>query len=304
MSKWQKILNVACFALLVMCVVRIGKMENELSNIRNTVNNNYHMLQSDISYISGNIRHELEQQASLISDSGFEVKDLDLKNRTAIVDCYVVPKTYSPQQTVAAILCKGTEYPMVLENGRYVTKITLHISDEPFVIDSVTFTEGTTVRTQKIGWQINPQHDLIPTAYIYYTGSTTHDYGENITRRYQGSVEVDFEHRNLVTGIEEMEVYMVIDGKEVWRDSPEIEVLHSDDYVLSCRADIHQNFELKRGSTILMIAEITDNNGWKYRSVLEDATIGEKGNPIPNRDYNYGQADVCDAEGNIIFKGD
>ena len=303
-NKWQKFMNIVCLALLLMCFVKIRWMENELSNIRNNLNSNYSMLRSDISFISNNIRYELEQQASLISDSGFDVTNLNIKDKTAVVDCYVVPKTYSPQQTSATILCNGVEYPMTLENGRYTANITFPITEEVFEISSVSFTEDNTIRTQKIGWQINPKYDLIPTAYIYYSGSMSQDYGETITRKYQGSIDIDFEHRDFVEEIKDVQVYMIIDGKEVWRDSPEVEVLHKDDYMLSCRADIQQNFELKRGSTILMIAEITDNNGWKYRSVLEDATIGEKGNPIPNRDYNHGQADVCDAEGNIIFKGE
>ena len=303
-GKWQKFLNIVCLALLLMCFVKIRWMENELSNIRNNMNSNYSMLRSDISFISNNIRYELEQQASLVSDSGFDVTDLNIKDKTAVVDCYVVPKTYSPQQTSAAIICNGVEYPMALENGRYTANITFPITEEVFSISSVSFVEGDTIRTQKMSWSINPQYDLVPTAYINYSGSMTQNGGETLTRRYQGFVDIDFEHRNFVDGIKDVQVYVVIDGKEVWRDNPEVEVLREDEYMLSCRADIQQDFEIKEGSTLLMIAEVTDNNGWIYRGVLEDITIGEKGDPIPNYEYRQPVADVCDADGNIIFKSE
>ncbi len=41
---------------------------------------------------------------------------------------------------------------------------------------------------------------------------------------------------------------------------------------------------------------------WIYRVVLEDATVGEKGNFVPNRDFSQYEADIYDAVGNLVFK--
>ena len=261
------------------------------------------MLQSNISAISSNIHYELEQQASIVSDSGWDTKDIDFDNKTVVFDCYVIPKSYNPQHTTATILCNGEEVPMTLENGKYTAKITLSMFED-INIDGVNFIDNGIVNTQKLNWHINPKYDLIPTAYIYYSGSWSQDYGETITRKYSGYIDIDFEHKTFSEGIKELKVYMLIDGKEVWSDNPKIETLYNDGYIQSCRADIQQNFELKRGSTILMYAEATDYNGWVYRTILEDATIGEKGNSIPNNDIQQSEADIYDAEGNLLYKAD
>ena len=301
-EKWQKILNIASFVLLVVCAVRIGWLENEMSNLRNTMNNEYHMIQNSIDAISSNVRYEMEQAANLLSDSGWNTDGLNIEDRTATFSCYVVPKEYNPQKTAAQIICNGTAYPMLLQNGRYTAEITIPIFEES-TVNNVQFTEDGTIRTQQLDWYINPRYDMVPAAYVNYSGESRHNYeGADITRTYSGALEIDFEHKGIVELDKEAEIVFLINGREEWRHRPVLEEQYTDEYIAHYTAPIEQSFELKRGDTIKMYAEITDSNGWKYHSVIEDATIGEKGNPIPNREHYHAEADIYDAGGKLLFE--
>ena len=101
--------------------------------------------------------------------------------------------------------------------------------------------------------------------------------------------------------IEEAEVVLLVNGKEQWRHKPVLEEVHKDDYVTIYMADIEYSFDLNRGDTVKMYTEIIDENGWKYRNILEDCTISEKGNPVHNRENYHAEAEIYDTDGNLLF---
>ena len=113
-SKWQKTINILTLALLVICLIKIGWLQGDIRNLQNTVNNNRSMLQSSIDSISSRIRYEMEQENNLLSDSRWNTIGLDVKNRTATLYCYVVPKVYNPEKTVATI----SSVTEMLSNGK------------------------------------------------------------------------------------------------------------------------------------------------------------------------------------------
>ena len=102
-SKWQKTINILTLALLVICLIKIGWLQGDIRNLQNTVNNHRSMLQSSIDSISSRIRYEMEQANNLLSDSKWSTGGLDVKNKTATLYCYVVPKIYNPPKTAAAM---------------------------------------------------------------------------------------------------------------------------------------------------------------------------------------------------------
>jgi len=301
-EKWPKIFNIISFAVLVVCLVKITWMENDIQNLRNTVNNNHSILQNSIANISSNVRYEMEQANNILSDSGWDIGNLNVESKTATINCYVVPKEYNPQKTAAILICNEKEFPMILENGRYTAEITIPVFEHS-VINNVQFSEEGTIRTQQLNWGINPRYDMVPAAYINYSGERRQNYkGESITRSYSGWIEIDFEHKGFTKINNDAEIVYLINGKEEWRYNPVLEEQYNDEYISHCIAEIKHSFEIKRGDTIEMYVQFTDSNGWKYLCVLEDATIGEKGNPIHNREHYQSEADIYDADGNLIFQ--
>lgn len=301
-DKWQKITNILTLILLIVCFVKIGWLQDDIQNLKNTVNNNRSMLQSSIDAISSNVRYEMEQANNLLSDSGWNTGGLDIENKTATLYCYAVPKVFNPEKTAATMIYNGTEVPMAFENGRYAAEIAVPIFDE-CSIENVQFKEDGTIRTQQLNWHINPRYDLVPTAYVSYSGEKSHNYkGDYITRTYKGAVEIDFEHKGFGGEMQDVEISLFVNGKEQWRHKPVLEEVQKDDYVAIYMGDIEYSFDIKRGDAVKMYAEITDENGWKYRSILEDVTISEKGNPVHNREHYHSEATIYDADGNLLFE--
>ena len=301
-EKWQKVLNITTFILLIVCIVKIVSIEDKLSALKNTVNNNHSMLQNSIGTISSNIRYELEQQASLVIDSGWSTKDLNLEEKTVTLDCYVIPKTYNPQKTTASILCNGTEIPLTLENNRYTAEIKLFLSEE-YNISNVSFTEDGTISTHQLNWRISPADDLVPTAYMSFSGSSRHSCsGKNIKRTYEGYVEIDLVHKGFNTKIKQAELTVIIDGKEALKEQPEIDLLVENEYTDMYRFYVNNSFDITSGSTIEMYVDVIDNNGWRYHTILENILITKDGSPQHISPYNA-YADIYDSDNNLIFKG-
>ena len=50
-----------------------------------------------------------------------------------------------------------------------------------------------------------------------------------------------------------------------------------------------------------MYMTFTDDNGWMYRGVLENVTIGKNGEPNENLEHHQAEADIYDADGNLLF---
>lgn len=301
-DKMTKILNVATFVLLIICLIRISWINNELTNLKRAIDNERSMLQSSIDAISSNVRYELEQANNLLSDKNWSTDSLKIEDKTATFKCYVIPKEYNPEKTIAEIFCNDQRIPMILENGKYTAEITIPLF-ETSTISNVQFTEDEVIRTQKLDWMINPRYDMVPVAYMYFTGENSYSYkDETVMKTYSGSVEIDFEHKGLAGKIKEAEFVMLNNDKQVWSDTLVLEEMYDDGYITHYKTDIEQKFEIKKGDTIELYMKFTDTNGWEYRSILEDETIDEDGTPVSNLEYSQSEACIYNANGELLFE--
>lgn len=298
-EKSQKAFNILILILLVLCLFKMNTMNQEITRLRNTVNSNYNSIQNSINSISNNVRYQMEEANNLLGDSGWNTGGLNMEEKTATISCYMVPKVYNPKETVATIICNNEEVPMTLKDGKYTAELVVSLFERT-VIDHVQFKENGTIRTQQLDWSINPRYDLVPAAYMYYSGGTSHSYkGDIITRKYTGYAEVDFAHNGIVKNIKDTEIIMLLNGKEVLCINPDLEqLLDTEDYA-SYRTRLEHSIEVKEGDTIEMYMTFNDDNGWTYRGVLEDITIGAQGDPIP--EHHQAEADIYDADGNLLF---
>ena len=302
-NKLQKLLNIVMCILLVLCFMQMNTMNQELKSLRNTMNNQYNSIQNSVNAISSNVRNQMEEANNLLTDSGWSTGGLNIEDKTAILSCYVVPKEYSPKGTVAELICNDKAVPMQLENGKYVAEIILPLFEE-MQISTVQFTENGAIRTQQLNWHISPRNDLVPSAYINFSGEYGHKYGgKSITRYYNGYAEVDFQHNGFAQLSEDVEIVSIINGEEVDRSTQTLEAKRGDAYLSHCRIQFEKSFELKEGDTIELYMTVTDNNGWIYRGILDKVTIGPKGEPISDREERFAEADIYDANGNLLFEG-
>lgn len=300
-EKFSAVYKIVCLVLLAVCCVKMLSMQNDIDRLQRDVDNYYSMVNSSIDSISSSVRYQLEEANNLLSDSGWTTEMVDLEEKTAVLSCYVLPKEYSPQDTSAAIICNGREIPMTLEKGSYTAQITLSLFDEVDVTN-VQFTENGTVRTQQLNWHINPRYDMVPAAYMDFSGSHHSQFKkENIAVTYSGFVNIDFEHKGLVEQLETVEVVMLVNDEEIFNSQLPLKPMHSDEYIACYNADLEHSFELKRGDTFKMYAQFCDSNGWVYKRIIEDSTVGEKGNLLSNLKSHYSEADIYDKDGKLLY---
>ena len=60
---------------------------------------------------------------------------------------------------------------------------------------------------------------------------------------------------------------------------------------------------MQQGDNIKMYMTFADDNGWIYRGVIEDITIGDKNEPVREQHYQA-EADIYDTNGTLLFRAE
>lgn len=308
-EKWQKILNIFSLVLLIFCAVKISSLENDIANLKNTVNNNNSMLQNSIDNINGSVRYELKQAANLVTDSDYEVISANIENATAALSCYIIPKEYNPDTTAVSLVSNGTEIPMEYENGRYIAEITVPLFDT-FSVESVHFIDNGTIRTQKLNWQSDPKEYVLPQITSHASGSVTSRREDGFAERtYNQSIFIDISIPAENIEIVKAELVAETDYKETFRKNLEWAITHTDTEngkpfthgLTTCDATLDEKFEVPFNSNFRMYTELTDNMGLVYRNIIEDVTIADNGEPMDNYNYMGYEADIYTSDGKPLY---
>ena len=302
-EKGQTIFNIISIALLIICIMKITWLNTEITNFKNSISNEYRMIESSMDDISSSVRYELEQANNLLSASDWEIKTFSIEDKTAVFSCYVVPKVYNPEKTVASLMCDGEELPMTLDHGRYKADGNISLFEET-KITHVQFVEDGVIRTQQLDWVINPRYDKVPSAYINYSGSSSFAYrSEEINASYKGYIDIDMECKGFDGDIKDGEVVILINDEEAWRSNPVLEKVDSDTSFTHYRAEIDHDFDVQEGDTIKMYMSFIHETGLVYRSLIQSTTVRKNGNQALEQDY-YREAHIYDGDGNLLFQSE
>ena len=163
------ILSAVSCALMVLCVFELADQEAEIERLRDQVSDSLYAVERTVNSVPDTVRRAMEEEASLLSGSGWEYGDMDLETGTASLLCTVTPKEYRAGITRAVLTLRDREYPMAEENGRFSAQ-----AEIPLFEDSsgarVVFSEGDVRRTEEQDWGFSPRHSLLPYVYGFYSG--------------------------------------------------------------------------------------------------------------------------------------
>lgn len=290
-------------AVAVVCLFQIYELKNEVRYLQGNINGYMSNIQNDINNITYNIQRTIEREANLLSDSGWEANNWENVNITenkVTVECYVVPKEYSLENTKAYIYCNDTAFPMTLENGRFVTDVTMPIFTDSY-IEKVQFEENGTIRTEKLDWWFTPKTDILPIFYANAGGYSIHYKDDFALLKYNGYVDLHVEHNG--KGYERTAEFIVlVDGKEEWRKTIDlVSPVHSNKYADMYDIEISKDFEVKYGSTVETRVELKDSYGLTHSCPLENLTIN---NNDPDRSVSEalsGTADIYAPDGTPLY---
>ncbi|MBQ5782591.1 MAG: hypothetical protein IIV99_04300, partial [Oscillospiraceae bacterium] len=216
------IMAISCI-VTVMCLVRINELQDTVRNYSYRISEQENNIRNEINSISYEVESALEQQASLISDSGWDWQNLenaDIKNNKIVIDCYVTPKQYNPDTTQAVIYCGEQAYQMTLENGQFVAQIEVPVFTYTYV-DRVQFTDNGTVKTETLDWYINAKDQLVPDFYADAPGYSTTRKDKTVSIKYNGYSMVHINHRGTEYS-KKADFIVKVDGREAVRKTVDL----------------------------------------------------------------------------------
>ena len=151
---WMKKLFVAVLCImLVISMVRIHNLKQQLERETGYLRSEVQSLRNQINSIYNNVDQMLEQEASLLTFSQWEIASIDVDNQTASVAIAITPKEYQAGMTEAVLQVGGEEYPMIMEDGSYRAKLEVPLFDTT-QIDAVVLRDSTYTRTEQLDWSI------------------------------------------------------------------------------------------------------------------------------------------------------
>ena len=321
-DRFYKLLSVICCVALIFSFGKIRSLENDIRNLKTYVSRVEHNVQQDVNSIYSNVDAQLEKQASLLNNTGFRVVSGDIRSKTAVIEIKLQPKEYTPGKTSATVKVNGENYPMTLTGDTYAAEITVSMLENT-VVESVSFEENGTVRTEKLNWSTVPRYDYMTTVHGSFSMDTATGRAENgsYSITIDGIIEITAQRREIPTEITAVELIQVTGGKEIYREkltetaedsclsaekAKELEISRREGW----RQDVFtynlkQTFTVPLGSTTYLYADVTDKDGFVHRCILEMWKISSDG-----RDWDDGYgwyrgmeaAEVYNPDGTLLYK--
>lgn len=243
---------------------RIGLMENNLSNDIST-------LESQINNISSDVRTSLEESTNIISSCDYNVKKIDTDKATASVEVVILPKEYTPQ-TKAEVFLSDTKYDAVFENGKFICNFEMPLFESK-TITNISLLNGEKTENQQFDLSVSPSSGSMPYIYGDFSGSYNINKNKNDNTVYSldGSINIDvnFDQENNMEN--KFDIYAVSGGKTLYSDTFELD--SSETYYCHGYAQIKQDFETDKNSSLDFYAVLKDKYGFYYVYKIDSASF-------------------------------
>lgn len=331
----SSIFTVIMCVLFVLSMLQINSLKQEVSRLRTELDNEMYMVNENISEIYRNVQDMLEEESNQLAVSEWKYGEINIEARTAEVICTVTPKVYTPETTQANLVCNGQEWAMTYDDGQYVVKMELPLFERNEIVQVKLDDEGT-IRTQQLGWVIEPRYEVLLLSYASMGGSATGTPdGEEYVWSTEYTVNIDVERKGEFE-IRSVELVEVMDGKEIGRIPIDISAEGQKDYAKNFskkgeavpeavtefgKADstnyngyvnfiyfLDRDYHIPNGSMLELYVDVVDGNGLRYRSLGECIAItedGEHDEPRMEEKRLYICAEpvmIFDEEGNVIYE--
>ena len=334
MKKFVWLFNViVCFAL-IFCMMKINDLQHQVKNLSNSIHRIDRNLNNDMQSIYSNVQELLEEESNQLTISDWEYGKIDVENRNAEIICTVVPKEYNPSVTKAKLISDDHEYAMSYDNGKYTVKLNVPLF-ETMNIQQVNLIDKGTVRTQEVGWIIDPKAEALLWTYVHFSGEGRGSYGDTAyTWKSTGKVDFNIERKGSFE-VKKIDLIEVMDGKEINRINVDISEEGQRKYQEqlakkgqsipisnSASADVvyegTKNFiyplikeiVVPNGSEYMLYADITDGYDLTYRCFVDCISIDKNGNHNEVREdelrmYMFDSAFVIfDKDGNVVYSSE
>ena len=317
------IITVAALIIAIVAQFRISALQGEIRQLRNDLNSNISMMQSNHSNAISYMEQLMEKEASILTDTQFSLGDLNIADRTFVLSGSVTPKEHQPGVTEAFLTVNGNQYPMELINGIYTVQLNLPLFEQAKV-EKVEFQEGDVIRTETLDEQWSPRYELLPSVSGRLGGSGRGSAASGIyTWHREGEIRITVEGNGQNIDVRSVSLIEVLDGTDIARteipltstestrnEEPAPEPVPESGFTVrgseTFYHEIDRDFNIPYGSTLELVVEVVDGNGLRYRTVLEHWAVNENGENVD--DDMLGLRDlfekILDADGNVLYEVD
>lgn len=286
-KKWPRVLlSASALVFVLWAVVQISGLVTQLHSLQNTVG----AVRSDVTQqmgqmnsLTGQIEDILERQNSVTAGESHDIQAIDLKSGTVTFTLSATPKQYVEGMT-AAFSAQPADGAVVSTEGKMdpVTKtfsaeLTCPISDA--ITLSVAFQKGDEVQTRILDTQEWLETQTRPflscNSFIIMdeiAAGVDYHWTDSITFRtdremFQTASEV------VIIEAEKIRFRVYLNGEEVWRSNILNVTLPTGDGSDWQKVPMDLTLPLTEGDKILIVAEVTDNQGRTYFEVGEAYTV-------------------------------
>ena len=151
------IVTVLALVIAVVSQFRISNLQSEMQRMENRLNNSITTMQSNQSNAISYMEQLMEKEASILTNTDFSLGEIDLADKTFVLNGSVTPKEHQPGVTEAFLTVNGKTHPMQLTNGTYTLRLDLPLFEEARV-EKVEFHEGDVIRTETLDELWSPRY--------------------------------------------------------------------------------------------------------------------------------------------------
>ena len=266
----QKLIIVIMSAALAFCFVLISRLENEIAQLRNSLNSQYHMLTTQVESIYTSVDQMLKEEASMLSNVTAEHGELNVDDHTIDVTVSLVPKLISDDMKVQlSINGRTTELSRNGSNFTGTIPVNIYNKDEQLLM-TIETAAGTQTQFLPEVQTVYLWEGRIPSLYYCeISGERGLSEGKYVLNGeldincspVEDTPNVRFEKFVLVTEL---------NGKEINREDITQDVLNYQTYPhgVYFRHDYQMECEAAEGDQLGIYLEATDSLGYLHRRLI------------------------------------
>ncbi len=305
-DKQIKILLVIVCILLMINLFQIGNFKIEVRNKYSQLSNSVSTVRSEMSNITSNVSRTLEQEASIIAKKDFSFGDADMETLSVVLNVYVTPKEYSDTKTTGTLYIGDKAYKMIKKDGAFVMSEPVSMFE---ICDDMTvvFKDGDTVRSEELGWSMEPRYEALIVTYGRYEGSWrgTCDVAKKVyMASFDGRMSLECIGNSDLSYMKKAELAYFIDGKQIKSEKLDIGKNERDGSDFLTSYDIKETVNIPYGSALEICTIVTDNIGLKHVNTLERIVVDSDGalsNDDDEWEWRGSEDTIYDADGNCLY---
>lgn len=258
---------------------RLSKLENNLSAQISLAQG---AVTGEIGSISGNISFALQEQNNLLTETASRVLSLNKKDRTVTLELSAVPKTVTDTLRLDfACRADGKDILLPAKKGnalRYTAEITLPLTTDLLEVQAQLTDNGET-KTQTCESVYQPGGQYLLSAYLSFSPSYSFTPSTGECSLLDSSLGFTCERffvnggsvlvQNLPRAVSAT-VITEINGAEVQRSEHALEPQLEENFTYEI--PVGEKYVFAEGDHLVMRLEVTDSNGFLYRTNVLDIT--------------------------------